>query len=233
MHQDESGAKEKVGYFLKSTGKGSFDPAKICHLLPFYKFFLPAQENREDGGIMSNTENIESLSSQRALLDKQAALEVGFKEMEQGLAALGVRIEDCRFQMSAPSEFADMAVNASRLERRFLSLRKKLKTPPETPIDPETRQTIRELATKNRQQHFYTRALKRETRRNSKILNSLAEKLKGELNKRRAEDLRVAREKAAKVRLQQNPPQVAAKPKLNLVKEKSADILPFPARVRK
>ena len=182
---------------------------------------------------MRNTGNIESLEGRRELLNKQAALEVGFKEMEQGLRALGVRIEDCRFQMSAPSEIADMAVNASRLERRFLSLRKKLKAPHETPIDPETRQTIRELAARNRQQHFNTRALERETRRNSKILNSLAEKLKGELNKRRAEDLKIAREKAAKVRLQQNPPKVAAKPKLNVVKEKSADILPFPARTRK
>lgn len=182
---------------------------------------------------MSNTGNIAHLSSRRELLNKQAALEVGFKEMEQGLKALGVRIEDCRFQMSAPSEIADMAVNASRLERKFLSLRKKLKAPRETPVDAETRQVIRELAEKNRTKQFNTRALERETRRNSKILNSLAEKLKGELNKRRAEDLKVAREKAARVRLQQNPPKVAPKPKLNVVREKSAAILPFPARKRK
>ncbi len=182
---------------------------------------------------MNNTGNIENLQGRRELLDKQAALEVGFREMEQGLRALGVRIEGAREYISAPSEIADMAVNASRLERRFLSLRKKLKAPTETPIDPETRQTIRELAARHRQQAFNTQALERETRRNSKILNSLAEKLKGELNKRRTEDLKIAREKAAKVRLQQNPPRVTPKPKLNVVQEKSADILPFPARTRK
>lgn len=182
---------------------------------------------------MNNSGNIANLDARRNFLNRQAELEMGFQEMEQGLKALGIRIEDCREHMSAPSEIADMAVNASRLERRFLSLRKKLKAPEETPIDPGTRQAIRELAARNRQKAFNTRALERETRRNSKILNSLAEKLKGELNKRRAEDLKIAREKAAKVRLQQNPPKVTAKPKLNVVKKKSADILPFPARTKK
>ncbi len=182
---------------------------------------------------MNNNQNIAHLGARRELLDKKAALEAGFQEMERGLHALGVRIEDCREQISGPSEIADMAVNASRLERRFLSLRKKLKAPEDAPLDQGTKSAIRDLVHQNRQRLFNTKALERETRRNSQILNSLAEKLKSELNKQRAEDLKAARAKAAKVRLAQNPPRVMPKPPLNVVKEKSAVIIPFPARVRK
>lgn len=181
---------------------------------------------------MNNDGNTARFSARRQFLNRQAELELGLQEMERGLRALGARIEDCRDQMAGPSEIENMAVNASRLERKFLSLRKKLKAP-EAPMDQGTKAAIRELAEKNRVRRFNTRALERETRRNSRILNALADKLKTELNKKRAEELKAAREKAAKVKLAQNPPRVAKPTVVKPAPKKSADIIPFPTRGKK
>ena len=125
-----------------------------------------------------------------------------------------------------------MAVNASRLERKFLSLQKKFKAPAPEELDAETRTAIQELSEQDQHRRFNTRALQRETRRNAKILNALADKLKSELGRRRAEDLRVEREKAAKVRLAQMPKAANARLGLKAVPKKSADILPFPKKAR-
>lgn len=182
---------------------------------------------------MNNTGTNTQFGGYREILEKQAALEAGFAEMERGLQALGARIEDCREQIRGPSEIADLAVNASRLERKFLSLRKKMTARDQGDIDAQTRAAIRDLAEKNRERRFNTRALERETRRNSRILNKLAEKLKAELNKKRADELKAAREKAARIKLQQNPPKKAARPHLRAVPKKSADIVPFPARAKR
>lgn len=178
---------------------------------------------------MTSTGNFARNDARAALLEKQAKLEEGFRQMEKGLNDLGFRISNCRDQVYGTSEIADLAVNASRLERKFLSLRKKLKAPEEGPVDPETRQAIRDLANKNRSR-FNTTAIERETRRNSKILNSLADRLRHELSKRRQRELEAAREKAAMVKLAQTRAKAPARPKLQAVPDKSADILPFPVR---
>lgn len=179
---------------------------------------------------MTDNGKFARIETRAELLEKQARLEQGFKQMEQGLRDLGLRISYCQDQVYGGSEIADMAVNASRLERKFLSLRKKLKAPEDPPVDPETRRAIRELADKNRGMRFNTRALERETKRNSRILNTLADKLKQELGKRRQRELKEAREKAARVRLSQAPGKAAASPRLKAVPEKSAEIVPFPVR---
>jgi len=183
-----------------------------------------------DGGLMTTNGTTARTCARADLLEKQALLEEGLRQMEEGLNNLGLRISNCQNHFEERSEIAHMAVNASRLERKFLSLRKKLKSPDEAPLDDNTREAIRELSEKNRNLRYNTRAIERETRRNSRILNTLAEKLKSELNKRRARDIEDAREKAAKVRLAQAPKHRPAPPKLQAVQTRSAEIVPFPVR---
>lgn len=163
----------------------------------------------------------------REIAEKRAALEAGMKDMERGLAQLGIRIDTCREQITPPSDIANMAVKASRMERKFLSLKKQLRAADPERLDANTRDAIRELAAQTRAYRFNTRALEQETRKNCEILHSLADKLKLELAERRARELREAREKAARIRVanfQAKPKTGKAEPK------KSAVIIPFKKR---